>query len=91
MTDIVSRLRASNTNGAMCDEAANEIERLRKPHAMTYQVRIIRSDKGHTHIWQYRTRAESPHEAVVSALGLRLTNNEAEDFDLIEVYPLEKE
>jgi hypothetical protein len=29
MTDIVSRLRASNTNGAMCDEAANEIERLR--------------------------------------------------------------
>jgi hypothetical protein len=27
--DIVNRLRASNTNGAMCDEAATEIERLR--------------------------------------------------------------
>jgi hypothetical protein len=29
VTDIVNRLRASNTNGAMCDEAAHEIERLR--------------------------------------------------------------
>jgi hypothetical protein len=29
VTDIVNRLRASNSNGAMCDEAATDIERLR--------------------------------------------------------------
>jgi hypothetical protein len=57
---------------------------------MMYQVRIMKTDKGHTHIWQYRTRAGSPHEAVVNAFGLR-PKNEAEDFNLIEVYPLEKE
>ena len=55
---------------------------------MAYQVRIIRNDKGHTHVWQYRMTAGSPHEAVMNAL--RCTN-EAEDFDLIEVYPLANE
>jgi hypothetical protein len=57
---------------------------------MTYQVRIIRADKGHTHIWQYRTRAGSPHEAVMNAFQLR-RQDEAEDFNAIEVYPVEQE